>query len=300
MPFGPDPCLSVVVIGYAPADLLGRCLAELRSQAAERTDVEVLVVAQRSHQGSVLTPLRDQFPGFSWIEASSAHNVARMRGLGIARSRAPVVALLEGDCLPTEDWLARAAQSDPEAALGGAVEPGAFAHAVDWAAYFCEFARYMLPLPPHTAQLPGANVLYRRQRLPNPGRLETEGFYETFVNATIAGGAGHPTDAALVVRHQRTWATAVIVATRFHHGRGFAALRTQGKSQLQRVPFMVLAVALPFVLVARVLAEPLKRRRHMGRALLALPWIIALSFSWGLGELAGYAAGAGKSLDQWR
>jgi len=297
---GPEIRVSVVVIGYAPADLLARCLALLRSQVTERRDTEVLVVAHPTHQGSSLAPLKGQFPEFNWIDAPPTHNVARMRGLGIARSQGSVVALLEGDCMPSPGWLGHLTQMKPAAAVGGAVEPGAFRRGVDWAAYFCEFAKYMLPLPPAPTQLPGANVVYRRAALPDPARLEAEGFYETFVNAGIGSGAALTSDSALVVQHERTWRAGVALATRFHHGRGFAALRLRGRPARQRVPYLALAALLPLVLVARVLGETVRRRRLVGRALVVLPWIVALSVSWALGEFAGYAAGPGTSLDRWR
>ena len=300
MPSGPELKASVVVIGYAPADLLTRCLSALRTQQAGRADTEVLVVAHPTHQGTALTPLKAQFPEFEWLEASPEHNVARMRGLGIARCSGAVVALLEGDCMPAPDWLARLAQLTPSSAIGGAVEPGAFRRAVDWAAYLCEFARYMLPLPPAPTHLPGANVAYRRASLPDPVSLEREGFYETFVNAAIGTGASLANDSALIVRHERTWRAEKVLATRFHHGRGFAALRVRGRPARQRLPYLALAMALPPILVARVLGETVRRRRLVGRAVRALPWIVALSVSWSLGEFTGYLAGPGMSLERWR
>src|SRR5262249_38351346 len=129
MPSGPDIKLSVVVIGSAPADLLARCLSALRAQQAGRADTEVLVVAHQTHQGTALAPLRAQFPEFEWLDVSPAHNVARMRGLGIARSKGTVVALLEGDCMPASDWLTRLTQLTHSAVVGGAVEPGGFRRA---------------------------------------------------------------------------------------------------------------------------------------------------------------------------
>jgi hypothetical protein len=289
-----------VIIGYAPAELLSQCLAVIRSQVSERLDTEVLVVAHPTHQGSSLAPVKTQFPEFTWIDAAPIHNVARMRGLGIARSQGPVVAMLEGDCIPASGWIGHLTKLQPVAAVGGAVEPGAFRRGVDWAAYFCEFAKYMLPLPAAPTQLPGANVVYRRAALPDPARLEAEGFYETFVNANIGGGTALANDSALVVQHERTWRASVALATRFHHGRGFAALRVRGRPAKERVPYLALAALLPLVLVTRVMGETVRRRRLVGRALVALPWIIALSVSWSLGELAGYAAGPGTSLDRWR
>jgi len=298
MQSGAEIHAAVIVIGYAPPDLLARCLGAVREQTAARSDIEVLIVAQPSHQGRSFDKVKAQFAAFTWVDATPDHNVARMRGLGIARSTAPVVALLEGDCVPAPGWIETLARMIPAAAVGGAIEPGHFSRSVDWAAYFSEFGRYMLPLPDRTPQLPGANVVYRRDALPDPQRLEAEGFYETFINSSI--GDSHPTDAGLVVHHERTWTRRAILETRFNHGRGFASLRTRGSSFLKRIPFMALSMALPFVLVARVAGEPLRRRRLRSRTLLTLPWIIALSLSWAAGEFAGYAAGPGSSLDKWR
>lgn len=298
MPLEAEIRAAVVVIAYAPPDLLARCLGALREQRAGRNDIEILIVAQPSHQSRTFDAVKAQFAEFIWVDATQSQNVARMRGLGVARSTAPVIALLEGDCVPAPGWFDALAQMTPAAAVGGAIEPGDFSRGVDWAAYFAEFGRYMLPLPKRTPQLPGANVVYRRAALPDPQQLQADGFYETFINSSI--GDSHPTNSALVVRHERTWTLTTILATRFNHGRGFASLRTRGSSFAKRLPFMLLSIALPLVLIARVAGEPFKRRRLVARTIVTLPWIIALSVSWAAGEFAGYAAGPGSSLDKWR
>src|SRR5688572_33452232 len=133
MPSAPKVRVSVVVVGYAPPKLLQRCLTALREQSTDRPDVEVLVVSHKAHQGESFTQVRALFPEFPWIAAPTEHNVARLRGLGIARSRGAIVALLEGDCVPADGWLARLATLEPAAALGGAIEPGAFRRGIDWA-----------------------------------------------------------------------------------------------------------------------------------------------------------------------
>jgi hypothetical protein len=107
-------------------------------------------------------------------------------------------------------------------------------------------------------------------------------------------------DDSLIVRHERTWRRGDVVATRFHHGRVFAALRVAGASALRRATFVPLALALPVVLAARVFREILHRRRCRWPALRSAHWILILSVAWAAGELAGYAAGAGSSLDKWR
>jgi len=300
MPSNPDPRVSIVVVGYAPAPLLARCLAVLSEQQARYPDAELLVVAHAEHKGTLLDPVRARFPAIPWIVAPVDHNVARLRGLGIARSRGAVVALLEGDCIPADDWLGRVAQLAPAVALGGAVEPGDFRRGLDWAAYFAEFSQFMAPLPERPAQLPGTNVAYRRAALPDTATLEGEGLYETFLNADLGARAALATDSALVVRHERTWRPADLLATRYHHGRGFGGLRVRGQPPVKRMAYLGLAVLLPFVLVARVLRNVGRRRRLIGRALASLPWIALLSASWSIGEFAGYAAGPGSSLEKWR
>ena len=300
MPSGPDVRVSVIVIGYAPPPLLARCLTALRQQRAQRPDVEVLVVAHAAHKGDSFAPVKAQFPDMTWVDAPAEHNVARLRGLGIARSRAPVVVLLEGDCTPATGWLDRLVTLEPAGAIGGAIEPSDFRRAIDWAAYFAEFAPFMAPLPPQPPQLPGTNVVYRRAALPDPAKLESEGLYETFVNADIGTGTALATDSSLVVLHQRTWRAGDVMSTRYHHGRGFGGLRLRGQPFVKRLPYLAIALALPALLIARVFREVLGRRRFVGRAVTALPWIVVLSACWSFGEFMGYAAGPGSSLEKWR
>ena len=295
----PEPAVSVIVIGYAPPTVLQRCLDELRRQCEQRPEIELLVVAQREHQGNSFAPVRSRFSDLPWIEAPDDCNVSRLRGLGIARSSAPVVALLEGDCVPAKDWVARLARLRPAGGIGGAIEPGAFRSRLDWAAYFSEFAPFLAPLPARPPQLPGTNVCYRRGALPAAERLAAEGMFETFVNADL-GDEALASDSSLVVYHERHWPTALAIATRFHHGRVFAALRVRGTPLSRRVVFMGLSVALPAVLFARVLKEVVRRRRFLLQALLATPWLAVLSASWAAGEFMGYTFGAGSSLDKWR
>jgi glycosyltransferase involved in cell wall biosynthesis len=297
---GSDPRVSVLVIGYGPTLLLGECLAALTEQARGRTDVEVVVVAHATHQASPLAPLQDRFPDLKWIVPPPSFNVARMRGTAIAHSRGEFVVLLEGDCIPEPGWLVRLAGLEPQGAVGGPVEPGGFRQLHDWAAYFCEFAPFMAPLLRAPDRLPGTNVMYRRDLLPEATLLRSEGFYESFYHDTLWRSGGLDGDSALIVRHERRWNAKQLLATRFHHGRGYAGLRTAGRSLAARFPFLMLALLLPPVLSYRVVAEVVRRRRLVGRLLASLGWIVVLSTSWSLGELVGYAAGPGDSLDRWR
>ena len=296
------PAVSVVVIGYSPVERLVSCLSALDAQRSELGGMaEVIAVGRWEARVDVGPSVQLRFPGITWVSAPPDYNVARMRGLGIARSHGSTVALLEDDCVPGPGWLRRLADAPPDGAVGGAIEPGDLRRAVDWAAYFCEYGAYMAPLPRTPRQLPGTNVAYRRAVLPDAHRLETEGLYETFIHQHLRQ-AGLPVraDSGLVVRHERSWGAQAILATRYHHGRGYAGLRLASRPWWARLPYLALALVLPAVLTGRVAGEILRRRRVLGRAVRALPWVVALSLSWSLGELVGYAAGPGGSLARWR
>ena len=55
--------------------------------------------------------------------------------------------MTEDHCVAGDGWLQSVvrAHEAADAAVGGAVENGATDRVVDWAVYFCEYGRYMLP-----------------------------------------------------------------------------------------------------------------------------------------------------------
>jgi hypothetical protein len=124
--------------------------------------------------------------------------------------------------------------------------------------------------------------------------------YETFVNAAISARGPLTSDSSLVVLHQPTWRIGDVMSTRYHHGRGFGGLRLRGQPFMKRLPYLGVSLALPALLVLRVMRDVFSRGKYMARAVMALPWIVVLSVCWAFGEFMGYAAGPGTSLEQWR
>lgn len=304
----------MVVIAFNGAALLERCLASLQRQTL-REGVETLVVGNgEAGQGG---DLERRFPDVRWLRAPRGSNVPRMRSFGIARSRGEVVAFLEDDCVAAETWCAAllAAHRGPHAAVGGAVEPGGYTKALDWAVYFCEYGRFMRPLPKGEARaLPGTNASYKREALAElankggrgvkyepPVPDPSEGFYEVFAHEALRrAGRLLKADAAPVVWNVNSWTAGRALKTRFHHGRGFAGMRVAGRPMLGRIAYLGIAVVLPAVQTGRVAREAISRRRHVRRLARALHWTLMLSVSWSLGELVGYCLGPGGSLQRWR
>jgi hypothetical protein len=299
-----QPRLSIIVIAFNDPALLGGCLDALALEARD-DDVETLVVAKwpraRIRRGEVM-PIAHR--KVRWIEAAAEATVPQMRGTGIAVSHGEIVALIEDDCIVQRGWCAAllAAHRAPAAAIGGAVEPRPYRRALDWAVYFCDYGRFMPPIPAGPAvALAGNNMSYKRQALANlPAALRQE-FQEVFVHrAWQQQGVPMLTDPAVVVRNVNSWTIAHVTAIPYHHARAFAARRVEGEPMWQRMTMSVLAVLLPVVKVLRVARETVSRRRHVGALIRALPMIGLLAISWSIGECVGYIWGPGESAGRWR
>jgi hypothetical protein len=305
------PKLSVIVVSFnGPARLEG-CLTSLERQTLQDS-VETLVVGHWDTDHRDREALQHRFPEVRWIHAPQEYNVPQMRGLGMGASRGEIIALLEDDCVAAEDWHDHLlkAHEGPHAAVGGVVEPGDYTRVVDWVAYFCEYVRFMGPVPAgEVLALPGTNVSYKRKALAevlghegaSNGQLTSGAFYEVLVHLSLRQrGRTLGADPSLVVHNVNSWNLGELLRTRFHHGRGFAGMRLAGQPRWQRLPFLVLALILPFVQVGRIARQVVSRKRHVGRLVQALPAIILVSISWSAGEFAGYLLGPGQSLSQWR
>ena len=291
--------LSIIVVSFSSPSILERCLAALVAQA-EPVRADVVVVSRPMPDEQ----LRGRFPGVHWISAPPEATVPRMRSIGIGASRGDVVALLEDDCLVADGWCAAllSAHEGPWAAVGGPIEPGDYHRALDWGVYFCEYGRFMMPFGGDVAVLPGNNISYKRSAL---DALATKagdvGFYETFANARLQQ-SGHTLKAAPVmsVRHINSWSREWLTGLPYHHGRGYAGLRLAGRSATARVAFATRTLALPAVQVGRLAREVLRRRRLIGRFILALPFVVSFTISWSAGEWVGCLFGPGRSLERWR
>jgi hypothetical protein len=182
------------------------------------------------------------------------------------------------------------------------VEPGSYARSLDWAVYFCEYARFMLPLPTAgSPPLPGNNAAYKRSALAALPAGAAGGFQEVFVQAEWQR-AGLTTGAAdaLVVDNINRWPVRQLTGVPFHHARAYAARRFHGRPLTTRASIAAMTLALPAVKVVRLIRETASRGRLMSRLIRSLPWVLLFTTSWSAGEIAGLLAGPGRSTAEWR
>ncbi len=133
-----DLSLSIVVgSNGAPGSVEG-CLAAL---AAQLDGAEVIVCEPAASGGDV----QAAYPAAQFVERPGAL-VPELWRDGIDAASGDVVALTISPMRPAPDWVATIREHLAEdEVVAGAIDPGDDLRLVDWAEYFCRYARDMRP-----------------------------------------------------------------------------------------------------------------------------------------------------------
>lgn len=308
--------LSIIVVSFNEQDILTRCLEQVVAQARPG-QTEILVIGRwdKSH-----LPRQRQFPHVRWLTAPAGTTIPHMRLTALQQSQGQRIALLEDDCLVSDEWVKTLLALDgrrttedraspnpssvlrPPSIIGGPIDPDTYPKLCDWGVYFCEFGRFMAPFNGIVPFLPGNNVAYTRDVVDEilAGKNE-DGFYEVFFHDEwVRSGRELFSHPHLTITNINRWSQAHVTRIPFHHGRGFGALRTTNQPLWRRIPYAGLTLLLPPLQVLRMIRHITKRQRHLSKLFLSLPWITLFYTSWAMGELLGYLWGAGNSKTQWR
>ena len=114
----PTPDIAVIIPHYNDVERLERCLADLMLN--DIAGAEILVVDNNSPQPP--DQLHDRFPAVRFL-TETEKGAGPARNCGVAASRAPLLAFIDADCVPNQDWLATARRVAMRADLiGGRVD----------------------------------------------------------------------------------------------------------------------------------------------------------------------------------
>jgi hypothetical protein len=294
-----SPLLSVVIASVNGWDVLGPTLDAL-DVLPERDRMEIIVV--ETVGGETRRRLRDRSPGVVLIEVDKTEHsgIPGLRFLGVKRSTGGLVAILEDHGLVDSKWsaaLIEAHRGKPWGAVGGAVENGCKG-LVNWAAFFCEYTAYMVPVADgEHADLPGNNIAYKRPHLIRHADQLEQGRWESWINDRLrADGVPIASTNAAVVRHIKPFRLGHFLAQRFHFARSFAGMRRVDQSPAKRLAYGVGSLALPLILMIRVSRTVLAKKRHVGRFVASIPLLGVFFTVTALGEMLGYLFGPGTSL----
>ncbi len=155
-----------VIIPSLNAPTLARALAAL---AAQTDAPDEIIVVGRDEAGALAA-----FPAVRFIDTGAPACAARARNLGLAAATGELLLLLDADCVPRPDWLARhrARHAAGETVVGGAVElrGSNYWAQSDNVSMFHEFVPGLPPGPRRL--LPTLNLSLRREVFESVGGMD--------------------------------------------------------------------------------------------------------------------------------
>jgi len=290
-----SPKLSVIVASYESAKTIEACLESLRKQRTGRA-FEVIAVDSGADGAALLIERR--FPEVRLCSFSERKfcGAARNWAMGIARGE--IVAFVDADCVARPDWVENLleAHETPAPVIGGAIANGNPESLVGWAAYFCEFSRWMPGTPPQWLDdIAGANISYKRELFDRYGPF-IEGTYcsDTEYHWRLGrDGIRLRFEPRSVVAHRNIERLGQFLVHEFDHGRSFGRVHQSVKgfsfwtraAKAAGVPLGILRK------LATITTNIMRNRTYLPQFVAALPLLILGVVFWCVGQGAGYAEG---------
>ncbi|HKA55658.1 MAG TPA: glycosyltransferase, partial [Candidatus Binatia bacterium] len=218
------------------------------------------------------------------------------RNIGIARTRAPFVAITDHDCIVPPDWLARLLAHHKKgeyAAVGGAVANGTPTNVIGTASYLIEFNEFMpIGEPRLVPMVPHCNICFRREVFTavGPFRAVPPGAEDLVFNFLLCQQGGRIFfDPTITVEHINRTTFLGFMRHQRLLGLGSAAARQTVALKGQvfvRHPSLV--YSLPLVRLTRTVARlSVSSRPALLRYLSLLPLLLPGHVAWALGFRAG-------------
>jgi glycosyltransferase involved in cell wall biosynthesis len=291
------PALAVVIASVNGYRYIAQCLRSLARQR-DRGRAEVIVVEGSGDDTAMR--VASEFPWVRLIPCSTPKPIPELRSIGIREAKAPIVATTEDHCVFDEDWygqMLRVHGSYPEPAIGGAVENGSRDRLVDWAAYICEYGKFMLPFASETVtELPGPNVSYKRDVLENVcGDLldERRAWENVLHGRLLSRGLQLRIEPGVVVYHAKVFGFWDFLTQRYYFGRSFAATRVATASLETRAFWVAVSLLLPPLFLWRYARYFFGKRRFVREVIKTFPLLVLFAVAWSVGEFFGYGFGDG-------
>jgi len=296
---GARPTLSVIVVTIDDFEAVRKTVRHLQTQTA-RERLEIVLVCPDAARLALDPAEVAGVGGVRVVEVGSITSSAAARAAGIRAASADVVALAEDHCFPAPDWAEAliAAHRGPWVAVGPVVGNANPRSMLSWANLIVEYGPWMAPaVPREIDHLPGHNSSYKRAPLLEYGdhlgeMMEAESVLQWDL---VAKGHRLYHEPAARTFHLNYSRLSHSIALRFLGGRLFGGCRSRYWPAWRRLLYTLGAPLIPAVRITRLVRS--MRRSPEQRALLPriLPtFALALAFD-GLGELVGYALGAGSA-----
>jgi hypothetical protein len=294
------PELSVIVPAVNGLDDLSGCLRAL-AREADAVRLEVLVVDRLGLD--VRGRLLAEFPFVRVIEVDPGTTIPRMRASAFRQASADRIAVIEDHVIVPAGWARTMCEAvEHDSAVGGAVENAATGSWLDWAAFLCEYSHTIPPLPDGEVEwLTGNNVVYPRALVERHWDVIDANQWENALHDAIRRGGGRLVcRPEIVVGHRKHYTFGEYLSQRYLYSRSYAGSRAAGLSAAQRLLKGIASVALPPLLLYRIVRRVIAKRRHRGHLLRSLPLLAVFVVAWSVGEAVGWCWGPADSLSRVR
>lgn len=293
------PALSVVLCTPDHYNTVRRTVRFLCAQTA-RKQIELILVAPAAADLGLQAEVVEEFCACQVVGIGAVTSASTAYAAGIRRARAPVVALAEDHSFPDPDW-ARALitrHREPWAAVGPVMlnaNPGSF---VSWCDFLIGYGPWAYPIPGHESlHLPGHNSSYKRSALMSYGdRLEAMLVTETILHGDLhAHGYRLYLDSSAKTAHVNFSQLLPWLRSQYHAGRVFSAARAHDWTPLRRLIFTCGSPLIPFVRARRAVLQARHSEGARPLTYRLVPLLLLGLTLDGLGQMMGYAFGAGGS-----
>ena len=291
-----EPSLSVVVPSVNGWGALEGCLAALERQDAG-VAIEVLVADRVGP--AVREPLRAAFPQVRLLAADAGATIPGLRALAFAAARGGVVGVIEDHVLVPPDWARRMLAEHAAGAevVAGSVVNQATERLVDRAAFLCEYSQSLRPAEGPAACVTGNNVTYRGALLASHRASWQADRWENHLHDALRrDGVVLVSRPAITVGHKMHYTVGSYLSQRYLYARSYAGMLSRGAGPARRLFMGLASLALPPLLLARIVSRTWAAAEHRADLLLSLPLLALFTTAWAAGEVVGWWAGPGDAL----
>jgi hypothetical protein len=292
------PELSVVLVTDRYETI--RTVVERFHAQTARERIELVIVIPRRERVQLDAPELQGFAAVLRVETDSVVPIGAARAAGVRKASAQVVFLGETHAfpVPTCAEVLIEAHRGPWVAVVPLIKNANPSGALSWAGLMLDYGRWFagprreIDLPPaYNLAYKRAVLLERAERLPEllePG--------SALAAELRAGGHCFLLEPGAQIEHLNVAVGRHWLRERFLVGRLVASRRAAQWSRGRRLVYCAGAPVLPLVLLVRLLRHGGRPRPKPPR--LFYPALGLGASAWALGELAGYALGAGERMQQ--
>jgi GT2 family glycosyltransferase len=251
-----------------------------------------------SSNDSTVQSIREKFPWVNVYGFPQRKYCGDARNFAISVANGEIIAFIDADCEAMPNWVQELLKTHGSGPLvvGGAIVNGAIDSAVGWAAYFCEFSKWMPNGQPRPMKdIAGATMSYKKKFLDKYGPfLEATYCSDTEFHWRLNRDGINPFfQPSIVVSHMSLTSLKRFLRHEYEHGRFFASVRIpyQPLSKLRTILLLTLWPLISVKILFEITACVLKKRVYLPYFIRSLPFLVTGVLSWCLGEAEGYWRG---------